>query len=299
MNPSFDASVERARLGDRRAFGDVVETMIDPLVRFAVTVMRGDVHAAHDVVQETFLEAWRQLPDLEEPQFLRAWLYRVAHRRAITWLRRRGPKGTPFLAMDDPRVEQGDALVGPRGPDPDGLLEGDGIAADSKRNGAAPRLHAAMGSLPEIYLAPLTLFYFEGLCMRETARVLAVSVPTLKMRLFRGRTMLRRRLLSKEPWTPHRSRRRKAPPPRPPIDSGAAPPSAHVAESSRDLASRDLDSRESGSQESRPLTAPREPGGVRAPTDPVRGETAAGSSDGEARAPEKDSNPKRKRRNLP
>ena len=222
---TFREVVERACAGDARAFAALVEVLATPLLRFVTGVMRGDTHAAHDVVQETFLAAWRSIRHIQLRDQFRAWIFRVAHRRAVSWLRRRGPHGTPFVGLDEvfvggeiaERATDRHQKFGPRGTcsyareagreGTSGARSADAGDAQGPSRGPTPRLRAVLQSLPAQYAAPLTLYYLESLDLKETARVLNVPVTTLKMRLCRGRGMLRRRLLAIEPWDRHPTRK--------------------------------------------------------------------------------------------
>jgi RNA polymerase sigma-70 factor (ECF subfamily) len=184
VDPATAEWVAKAREGDAAAFDRIVRTYASPLVRFTTSVLGGDLHAAHDVVQDAFLVAWRTLPSLVEPRFFRAWLYRVAYHRAISWLRRRGPHGSPFHALGT------DAQGGEPSP-----CRGWGISTSpDPTDEVTPRLHAALSALPLRYAAPISLYYFQGLGTRETAEALGLSRATVKMRLLRGRSILRHKL---------------------------------------------------------------------------------------------------------
>jgi RNA polymerase sigma-70 factor (ECF subfamily) len=182
VDPGIEQAVERASKGDAEAFDVIVREYGSSLVRFLAGVLAGDVHAAHDVAQDAFLAAWRALPSLEHPRLLRAWIYRVAYNRAISWLRRRGPRGTPFVALE--RDASG-------GPEAVARHEPEGSSS------VTPRLRAALSALPPPYAAAVTLYYFQGLGTIETAEALGVSRSTVKMRLHRARTVLRKTLLPK------------------------------------------------------------------------------------------------------
>ncbi len=218
MTGSLASSIERARRGDADAFDELVRALHAPLVRFTAAILGGDVHSAHDVVQEALVALWGALPTLAEPRFVRAWCYRVAYRRAVSWLRRRGPGGRPFghLTPDGEEPPGPDATPSAR----TWNLGGAWLPSEE----ATPRLRAALGSLPALYAAPLTLYYLESLDLRETASLLGLSVTTLKMRLHRGRELLRTRVLTKEPWPPIRTRtpRAKVKNPTPTLVAGAA-----------------------------------------------------------------------------
>jgi RNA polymerase sigma-70 factor (ECF subfamily) len=207
VDPSLLDNVDRARRGDADAFAAIVREFEAPLVRFTSAILGGDVHAANDVVQDVFVAAWRTLPDLDEPGHLAAWLYRVAFRRAVSHRRRRGPRGVRPLDLDAQR---------PDGSSPaDRCVAREATPADACASGEVlPHLRALLGRMPPRYAAPLTLHHLEGLGLRETARLLGLAVPTVKMRLFRARRLLRSRLLAREPW-PLRHPPANAPSPHP------------------------------------------------------------------------------------
>ena len=201
MDPSLVDAVERSRDGDTGAFAALVEALGPQLFRVTAALLGGDVHAANDIVQETFLAAWRSLPHLTEPAQLHGWLHRVAYHHAVTWIRRRGPGGAAFhgLEPDEARRE-------PQIPRTWAFGVGEATADE-----AAPRIREALSALPPRYVAPLTLFYLEGLDIRTTAHVLGIPLTTVKMRLHRGRTLLKERLLRRAPWKRHKKRAKTRP----------------------------------------------------------------------------------------
>jgi RNA polymerase sigma-70 factor (ECF subfamily) len=206
VDPGLEQAVERARKGDASAFDAIVLEYGTPLVRFLCGVLAGDVHAAHDVAQDAFLAAWRALPRLEEPRLLRAWIYRVAYHRAITWLRRRGPRGNPFRFLDSEGMPASASI--PSGD------ERESPPRAGEPSPVTPRLRAALSALPPTYAAAVSLYYFQGLGTDETAQALGVTRSTVKMRLHRARTVLRRTLLApegaKEAGEPARPAKRRA-----------------------------------------------------------------------------------------
>ena len=69
--------VRRAQQGDRAAFASLVEAWTGPV--HAIALARSlDPRTAEDVVQNTFLEAWRKLGHLRDPAAVSGWLYRIA-----------------------------------------------------------------------------------------------------------------------------------------------------------------------------------------------------------------------------
>ena len=77
MDPQEVAAVRRVLAGDRDAFRVVVELHSRSIFKLAYRIM-GNEHDADDVVQETFLRAYRKLPDFHFEAALRTWLCRIA-----------------------------------------------------------------------------------------------------------------------------------------------------------------------------------------------------------------------------
>ena len=86
------ALAARAGHGDQQAFAELYDRHAAGLLAFASQYV-GDRAAAEDVVQQTFLAAYRTLRDGTELEHPRAWLYHVARNNALTTIRDRGPAG--------------------------------------------------------------------------------------------------------------------------------------------------------------------------------------------------------------
>src|SRR6476646_5547472 len=83
------AAVSRARSGDADAFRDLVQRHSRTIFRVAY-LMTGNEHDADDVVQETFLRAYRQIEKFEERANFGTWLHRIAVNCSLDLLRSRG-----------------------------------------------------------------------------------------------------------------------------------------------------------------------------------------------------------------
>src|SRR5262245_28455356 len=88
MDGSDGTAVERARAGDPEAFRSLVERHSRSVFRLAFR-MTGNEEDAEDVVQETFLRAYRQLPQFESRANFGTWLYRIATNCSFDLLRSR------------------------------------------------------------------------------------------------------------------------------------------------------------------------------------------------------------------
>ena len=160
--------VARIRSGDEEAFEALVGRYQAPLFRY-LNGLVGDQEQARDLVQETFLRAYRSLGSLEDPSLLRSWLYRIAHNQACSALRRRRLiSWLPLL----PAHQAG-------GPSPDrSAIE-------------AARVEEALGRIPRDQRAPLLLHLVAGFSYAEIAGLLNVTEGTVRMRISRGRAAFR------------------------------------------------------------------------------------------------------------
>lgn len=185
----LDALVECARTGDAQAFKVVTERLSPQLMRFVSSYLHGDVHTAHDVVQDTFVTAWGKLGEIRDGGHLKPWLYKVARYKAISFLRRRGPRGTPMDSIDKAKANGGE-FAQQTDPPP----ERRAIHAEPL-DPWLPYLREAVAKLPTAYIAVVRLHYLLCHTTTETAHLLGLSRTTVKMRLYRARKMLKRLIL--------------------------------------------------------------------------------------------------------
>ena len=182
--------LERLRAGDALAFNRLVEERHGDIYALLYRLTE-DPEEARDLTQETFLQAFRHLANFRGDADLRTWLYRIAVNQARNrwrwWKRRRRDR---TVSLDAPVSEENDAPLSA------GLAGGDGqdpeCQALAREREAA--LHAALKSLSRPYREVIVLRDIEGLSYEEVAATLDMNVGTVKSRLNRGRTELRRRL---------------------------------------------------------------------------------------------------------
>lgn len=158
----------------------------------------GSEEDARDLVQETFLQAWRAWPRFEGRSAPSTWLWRIAARACQRMHRPRA--GAPQRVEPlDPEALFGAAVVGVA-PAPD-----DPLAAAAAREAAAG-LEAAIAGLPEEFRLPVVLREIVGLDVDEVAAILDLEPATVRTRVHRARLKLRAAV---EPALP----RRALPPP--------------------------------------------------------------------------------------
>ena len=80
------ALIRRTLDGDNTAFTQLVRKYQKP-VHALVWRKIGDFHIAEEITQDTFLKAYQNLETLKEPQRFSSWLYVIATRRCVAWLR--------------------------------------------------------------------------------------------------------------------------------------------------------------------------------------------------------------------
>lgn len=173
------ALLAQAGGGNRDAFGTLVGRHQASVYRFARTLVARPADA-EDVLQQTFLAAWRAAPGFRGDASVRTWLFTIARNAALT-LRGRDAR---FTESDVPLEELGLA-AGWGSDDPERLA----MAAERR-----DVLAAAFGSLDAEARAVLTLRDLEGVSGDETAALLGLSLPAMKSRLHRARMALAARV---------------------------------------------------------------------------------------------------------
>jgi RNA polymerase sigma factor (sigma-70 family) len=160
---------------DPGAFRRLVSRHGSAVYRVCRDVLR-DWHEAEDAFQATFLVLVRKAPDIRDPESLGGWLRGVALRVAMRARRRAGQR----RALEKTRAEMYR--------EEDGTWPAEGTAE------LGTVVRAELKRLPDSYRQPIELCCLEGLTHQEAARRLDWPVGTVKVRLVRGRRLLRDRL---------------------------------------------------------------------------------------------------------
>jgi RNA polymerase sigma-70 factor (ECF subfamily) len=199
------AVVAAAQAGDESAFTVLVERYRRELQVHCYRML-GSFEESEDVVQETFLRAWRKRESFQGRSTFRAWLYRIATNACLDFLNRH-PRHTPPRQMEqanDPRAE-----IGWLQPYPDHLLEpvGPGDAEPHAAVIANETIElaflAAIQHLPPRQRAVLVLRDVLGWSANETAALLEVTVASVKSALQRARPTLKMYLPERRlEWAP-------------------------------------------------------------------------------------------------
>ena len=158
-------SEQIARLYD--AYGDMLFRLA-----YSILLNRAD---AEDAVQDIFIKIIGKIPDFADKTQEKAWLTRVLVNHCRDQLRKR--KLRLYTPLEDV-LALGEAEPSVPGPE---------------ENGGTGLLQAVL-ALGEKYREPLILHYFEGFSVEEVSGILGIGLSAVKMRLSRGREMLRKRM---------------------------------------------------------------------------------------------------------
>ena len=159
----------------RREFESLSLEHLDALYSAGLRLTRNE-RDSEDLVQDTYLRAFRFSHRFEPGTHLRAWLFQILRNTFLTFYRRDAHQPVLF---DQEREGAEDAA------DPDAPVAAVATALDLER---------ALGELPEEFRAALLLADLEGFALGEIAQIMDTPVGTVKSRLFRARRLLRRRL---------------------------------------------------------------------------------------------------------
>ncbi len=169
--------VERARHGDRDAFGELVRIHQHEVYTLAVRLVR-DPDQASDVAQDAFVRAWRAMPNFRGEARFSTWMHRITVNAAWTHRAKRNRVHTDPL--DDLHVEPESRSIDP--------------ARAGESAVAAPVISAALLQLSDSVRAVVVLKDVYDWSHSEIADHLDISVTAAKVRLHRGRKELRSKL---------------------------------------------------------------------------------------------------------
>lgn len=189
--PGHDADaplVARAVAGDVRAFELLVLKHRRRIERLISRMVR-DSDLVEDVAQETFIKAWRALPQFRGDAQFYTWLYRIAvntAKKALVALRRDPLLPEHALHADTDEDETSARRPEPTSPEtPETELAAREIAA---------AVNAAMEALPEDQRQAVTLREIEGLSYEDIAAVMQCPIGTVRSRIFRARESISARI---------------------------------------------------------------------------------------------------------
>jgi RNA polymerase sigma-70 factor (ECF subfamily) len=185
VRPSDESLVALAVEGDQAAFARLVRRYQRRLTAFLAQLV-GDLELARELSQETFIRAWSALDRFDPRYKFSTWLFRIGHNLGIDHLRRRRITTVP-LVREDADGEEVEVAVADVGKDPLEHFENRELARE---------LRGAINGLRPEYRELVLLRHFAGLSYQEIADFKSMPIGTVKNKLFRAHTVLRKALVS-------------------------------------------------------------------------------------------------------
>ena len=165
------ALLERLKAGDDRAMRVLYARHHQRLYRFIVRQIR-DETMAEDIVNDVFLDCWRQAGKFEGRSQVSTWLTAISYNKSISYLRKKREQ-----QMGDGQAE---ALVDDADSPQDTTMKGD----------KSDQIKEAIGELSAAHAAVIDLAYYHEMSVSEIAEILDVPPNTVKTRLFHARKNL-------------------------------------------------------------------------------------------------------------
>jgi RNA polymerase sigma-70 factor (ECF subfamily) len=171
----------RAKKADKNAASELLKIYYADIYSY-LRRLCGSRHDAEDLTQQTFFKAWSSFDCFAGRSKFSTWLYRIAHNTYLDWLRKNaaGTQSRP----DQWWQECIDQNPGP--------------FSNVAERQSAQRLYEAVDELDEDKKHVVHLHYYQGLSIRETAKVLDVATSTVKYRLREVFKILRVKLGARE-----------------------------------------------------------------------------------------------------
>ena len=193
MTRTDEELVARSIDGDVDSFNQLVLRWERPIYALAYRVI-GREEEARDVVQETFLRAFRGIKNFRGQAKFSSWVYRIALNLCRDWMRRErraplqaAPEGVDLieLAAEQEPSESIEEMVA--------------------RHDLSKAVAGAMALLPEEQRTAIILKEYHGMTFQEIADLQSCPLSTVKTRLYQGLTVLRRHLQAQGHYHPTES----------------------------------------------------------------------------------------------
>ena len=185
LNDTDREIVDSVRAGNPRSYAMLVDRHKDRAMTLAVRLIRSR-EEAEEIVQDAFLRAYRNLDQFRGEAKFSTWFYRILYNLCMTRVaRRRGNLVT--LEVDAGKMA-------------DSAVAGEEMISALDRIEQEERstiIASEIENLPEKFKTLLTFFYVQEMSYKEICSVLGIPLGTLKTNLFRGRNLLRMRVLTR------------------------------------------------------------------------------------------------------
>lgn len=178
--------IQRALRGDETAYQELMAKYYQGIYALINQIIKNR-EETEDLVQDTFMKAFRALPDFDPKYAFSTWLYKIAYNNCIDTIRKRKLK---MISLDHPVRE--DENQSP-------------LSSEIKNEELSPEetllysekqkyIQRAIEKLPEIYRKVIVLRHQEELSYEQISEILHLPVGTVKARIFRAREILKKAL---------------------------------------------------------------------------------------------------------
>lgn len=171
--------IQRILTGDESAFSALVNKYQKSVHALAWRKI-GDFHIAEEITQDTFLQVYKKLPTLKDHNQFAGWLYVIANRRCIAWLRKKRLRMQSLESISEDILEK-TAYASY-------LAEQREKASDERRREIVDSL---LEKLPDTERTTMILHYLGEMSCKAISKYLGVSLNTVKSRLSRARNRLK------------------------------------------------------------------------------------------------------------
>lgn len=169
-----DESLAVLAIKDQRAFGVIVDRYQARLLRFIKTISGNRHEEAEDILQESFLKAYRNLNGFDPDQSFSSWMYRIVRNETISHYRKRNVRPEGHMNQEDEQTL-------------DRFAHRMDIAIDAQRAEEATAIRNALNELDPKYRDVLILQYLEEKDYREISDILHIPMGTVATRINRAK----------------------------------------------------------------------------------------------------------------
>jgi RNA polymerase sigma-70 factor (ECF subfamily) len=181
--------VERARTGDRSAYGELIVRFQGTVYAVALARLHNPTEA-QELVQEVFIHSMTRLSQLRDPECFPGWLRQITERMAINKINRRGRMSTAGSALLESLTATSSTPL-------------DDLLLNEQKN----QLWQGLDRLKPIDRATLVAFYIQGRSLKQMSCEFESPIGTIKRRLHVARSRLRRHLERRENSATHVKRK--------------------------------------------------------------------------------------------
>jgi RNA polymerase sigma-70 factor (ECF subfamily) len=168
---SDEEIVEKVRSVDQELYAVIIERYQAKLLRYAGNLLK-DEDSAADVVQDSFIKAFINLKGFNTNKKFSSWIYRIVHNEAMNAIKKyqkevQMPEGIDFQSDEN-------------------------IGREFERKEDIDKVKRSLRKMPQLYSAPLALFYIEEKSYGEISDILKIPMGTVAVRISRAKILMKK-----------------------------------------------------------------------------------------------------------